>query len=171
MQYITGEWLAQQGACGREFDRFLAEWGGEADVTRASLERAKALGLNLLWLGCQIADARTLRAFVGFTLTQRRPALAALLGQGAPIRIGAAKLRRQAAEAWASWAETGSIAARSLAVALREAARDVALEEPTVAEAEEAGRAARRAISYAGMDEQVAADAQIEWLAEKVIAA
>jgi len=167
MRMVDAAWLEGLGACGPDLLRARDEFGPTIAVSRAVVGRARQLGINVLWAACRLAGGTMLADFVAFTLQQRKAGLDALLGRAAPQTTDA--LRALAAAEHGRWAETGEIAARSLAVALREAARDTALSEPTPEEAEEAALAARRAISYAGLDELAAAEEQLEWFAARLI--
>jgi len=146
--------------------RFVAEFGEGAPLTAANVARAKARGMNLVWFFVRLADAALLAEFVAFTMTQRKAAVDVLLGRGAPA--DARSLKALAAVAHEDWAETGDVATRGRARALREAARDGALTEVGPVEAEEAAVAAQRAISYAGLDQAAAAEAQQDWLAARL---
>ncbi len=167
MKVVTRDWLAQRKACGPDLRRALATFGESIPVSAETMTRAEELGLNLLWLGCQMADEAVRREFVAFTLEQRLPALERLLEKVPPP--GRKALRAAAATAWRRWAETEDIEARSLATALREAARDMGVRRPTPGQAQEAALAAQRAVSYAGMDQEAARQEQLEWLAGRLI--
>jgi hypothetical protein len=164
---VTRDWLLQKRACGPEYVIFRREFGNEAAVTRENFERARTLGLNLLWLGCHMLDAEARRAFVDRTLTARRAALEALLGRAAPA--DSARLAAEGTKAFEAWAGSGDIGLRSLATAMHDAARDAAAVGPSAEDAYEAALGALRAISYAGEDQAGARLALEEWLANEVI--
>lgn len=164
---VTRDWLLGQRACPSDYAAFRREFGEEAAITRENFERARALGLNLLWLGCHMLDRARRQVLVRHTLALRRAALNALLGREAPT--DATALNEEADEALQGWAAGGDLRLRGLAVAMRDAARDGALTEPSPYEGYEAALAALRAISCAGGD-QAAAHAGLEdWLADRVI--
>lgn len=173
---LTPDKLADLGACASDI-RGARKLGESIPQTWESIDRALALGsgLDLIWLGCRMADAGLRAAFVAFTIAQRRSALDELLGSPAPT--SAQSLRSLAAGAWAEHEATGERDPRLLAAALRECARDRGLSEPAVHEAVSASLAALRVISNAarvdpdGSVFENARRAQIEWLAERLIGA
>jgi len=165
---ITRAWLGERKACGPDLDVVIREFGEDVQLTRANFERALSLGLNLLWLGCHLADRKTLSEFIVFTLGQREPALAALTA--VPLPEDAPALRLRAVEAWGRWRRDSDLRARSEAIALREAARDQGLAATaTAAQAEEAALAALRAISFTTGESATAQRDQLEWLAERAL--
>ncbi len=161
-------------ACGPDVDRATRALGQEIPQTWASIDQAKRLNVDLLWLGCRLADDQVIADFVTFTVTQRATAVEALAG--APVPADDGQLRQLAATAWEE-GQAGDAAARLRAIALRELARDRALTAPDRHQAREASRAALRVILYAagadpaGSVHETAKDAQIEWLAEQLIGA
>ena len=168
MKTVSRDWLAERKACGDDLTAAVREFGGDIELSRTNFERALALGVNLLWLGCNLVDGKTLSEFVAFTLQQREPALAVLTS--APLPEGPLEQRLRAVEAWRRWGADADLGARSEAIALREAARDMT-RAATVspAEAEEAALAALRAVSFAFGDSGAARREQLDWLAERTL--
>ena len=160
---ITREWLLERGACVWDVDAFLRLFGGAAaPVSLEALERARAAGLNVLWLGLQMATPEILAGFIAFTVQQRRELLASHgLGQVAP-----ADWRKRAERMHREWEDRGDHATRNIAAGLREMARDADI-EATPARAERAARAAGRLAALTD-GEKAVEDAQVAWLSEKL---
>ena len=162
----------QQGACGPDFERTRQEWGDHAGeinekITPALVEQARAAGVDMVWVACHIIDELGRAEFISFTLRQREEALEALLGS--PLPADSAALREASRVSWAIAGETGDVRARSLALALRQAARDIEIIEPTPEQAQEAARAAERAVSYSGGDPATTKREQEDWLEARLI--
>lgn len=173
MDTINREWLNERKARPGETARAEATFGPDMAVTRANYERARAMGINLLWLGVRMTTPAQIGEFVEFTVAQRRAALIELatgLRGSPPLNpLDVSSAVQNAAEAEVEWGEGGGIAARSRMIAFGDLARDLELSKPTWAEAEESALAAQRAISYAGLDQEAAKREQIEWLASRLI--
>ena len=163
---LTREWLLAQGACGPDLERSVKEFGETIAVSRVTIQRASEFGINVLWVGCRLIGQSTRNEFIDFTLNQRRAALETMLGRAAPREPDA--LRTAAVAARQKWSATGDIQARSLAIGLRDFARDGVLRDPSPNQAEESALAAQRAISYAGGDQAAAKVAQEEWLTRMI---
>ncbi|KKN23179.1 hypothetical protein LCGC14_0907660 [marine sediment metagenome] len=161
---VTRRWLEDAGACGPDLRRSIEEFGEEIEATTAVVTAARAVGIDVLWAGCHLLDEAGRREFVAFTLAQRETAMTALFGEIPP----AAELPAKAREEWSRYEETAARPDRNRAVVLGEAARDAALSDPTAAQAHEAAAAARRAFSYAGLDEKEATDGQVSWLQQRL---
>ena len=166
---MSAAWLRETGACTPQFLRFAERFGQEEiAVTAESVAAAREAGLDLLWIGTMLATPEQRRRFVTFTIEQRRAALEQLLGEPA-TSADELRLRELAAAAWADWCETGNIQARSLGIALREAARDMTVLAPSAEQARQAALAALRALSYSGEEDQRPFRlAQEDWLAAEL---
>ncbi len=166
--HIRRDWVASLGACGTDYERAVQLFGEGVDLSPASVARARAAGLNLLWMAVRLLDEPGRAAFMAYTVTERTRLLTVLLGQAPPK--GTAALRKAATAAWHRWATAipEDLASRSLAIVLRELARDIELGAPTPAELEEAGLAVLRARSYAGEDQIPMRDAMVDWIVARV---
>lgn len=169
MKSISRKWIEQQGACGPDYQRALEMLAGKdaEALVPALVDRARAAGVNLLWVGCRLLSSKQLSEFVAFTVAKRRSMLEILLGSAPPASSKA--LRAESRDEWGIWTSTGDVPARSRATVLRETARDMDNRSPTPAQAEEAALAALRAVSYAGEDQASARSELEDWLAQKLV--
>lgn len=68
---ITPAWLRARGACGEQVALLAQEWPNGAPVTRATLERALVLSLDIWWLS-RFLPAPARRAYEEATASVRR---------------------------------------------------------------------------------------------------
>lgn len=167
MPRVTRDWLHQHSACARHAAAVCRTFGDDFEVDAAVVERARAAGINVRWAACHLLDADGQRAFVAFTLEQRQPALNALQAQAVDL-ADAAAVTVMIDEARRQWTETGDLRVRNASRALEQGLRDQALAAPSGDEAVEAGRAAQRAASWAGLDPDEVNAAQGEWLMKRL---
>ena len=165
---IQRETVRALGACGDDYNRAVEMFGDFVDLSPATVARARAAGLNLLWMGVRLLDEPGRAAFMAYTLAERIRLLTVLLGAAPPA--GAEGLRQAGDAAWKRWSASTpeDFDARNRATVLREAARDMAKDSPTPAEIEAAGLSVQRAASYAGEDQIPIRDAMVDWIVARV---
>src|SRR3990167_7278479 len=76
---VTAAKLRRWGGCCDQVDKFYLMWPNGAEVTRANVALAQAAGLDVLWTFYHLMDGAQVKAFISYTVDQRRPWVAALL--------------------------------------------------------------------------------------------
>lgn len=51
---VDEAWLRGLDACDEEYDMFCEEWPNGAEVSKANLDRADVLGMNIQWFACNV---------------------------------------------------------------------------------------------------------------------
>lgn len=149
---VDGAWLAEQNACGPDFDLIRHEFGeGVIDLSPANYERAVARGINVLWAGVRLLDEDGRKDVIGLAIRERAEALRDILGEPPPSM---AALPAAIGRAREDWKRTLDDEIRKRLMVLKDLDSDLRAKVVDPAAVDLVIRHLLRAVSSAGLDEE-----------------